>query len=129
MRLSAVKLDKWDLSIGITVGSWGLLQLSASLLVDKLDLGIWGIWGLAFLFSLFVAGLLLGAVLLLGSGIVLLVKAFQTSKLWGLAVLFIPFAAPVFIFKYWHQSWRPFLTSLLGAAVIVIAFAEVPRGN
>ena len=114
-----MKLDKWDVIIGIIMISWVILHLSALLWFDPL---LEASWGDTFLISLIYGSELVGAVLLLGSGIVLLVRAFQKSKPWGLAALFIPFAALVFAFKHWNESWRPFLTSLLGAAIIMIEF-------
>lgn len=53
-------------------------------------------------------------------GIILLIKAFQTSVLWGLAYLFIPFAALVYVFTHWEQSKKPFLSSLIGIPLVVL---------
>jgi MFS family permease len=56
-------------------------------------------------------GFILGTI----SGIVLLVFAFQQSVFWGLAYLFIPFAALVFVIMHWQICRKAFLASLLGA--------------
>ena len=120
-----MKLDKWDVLIGVIMGGWVISQI-LRLLVIYTRFDAWSIgWEIAFLSLLLLSSLGIGVLFLLGSAVVLLVRAFQTSKLWGLAVLFIPFAAPVFIFKHWDESWRPFLTSLLGVALLVIFFVEV----
>lgn len=63
-----------------------------------------------------------GFLLLMIGGIVFLVKAFQVSVLWGLAVLFIPFASLVFLFKYWEEARKPFLAQLLGLILYMGAF-------
>ena len=61
-----------------------------------------------------------GSLVALGGGIWLLVKAFQTSVGWGLAVFFLPFANIVFAVKHWEVAKKPFLLSLAGAALIVL---------
>lgn len=117
-----MKLDKWDVGIGIIVGSWVILQISRLLMLYA-GFNALGVDSFVMFYLIVPASsLLIGVLFLIGSAVVLLVRAFQTSKLWGLAVLFIPFAAPVFIFKHWDESWRPFLTSLLGVALLVIFF-------
>src|SRR5687767_263772 len=45
-------------------------------------------------------------------GIQILIMAFKTSVGWGLACLFLPFAALVFVIKFWDQAKTPFLRSL-----------------
>ena len=120
--MSAVKLDKWDVSIGLIMGSWVILHLYLFATLWFHPPVLEAPWFETYLVSLIYGSELVGAVLVLGSGIVVLVRAFQKSKSWGLAALFIPFAALVFVFKHWDESWRPFLTSLLGAAIIMIEF-------
>lgn len=74
------------------------------------------------------AGLVLVLVILLGlvsfvASVWLVVVAFKQSPLWGLATLFIPFAALVFVIKYWQESKKPFLLSVgTGVATIALAF-------
>ncbi len=127
--MSAMKLDKWDVIIGIILGSWVILQISALTLLDTLRFDDWSEdWTVAFVLIYLFSGFYIGAFFLLGSAIVLLVRAFQASLSWGLAVLFIPFAALVFLSKHWKQSWRIFLTSLLGVALIVIGFVQAAWG-
>ncbi len=118
--MSAMKLDKWDVGIGITVGSWVILQI-LRLLMLYTGFNVWGVDPVVIVYLIVPSSSgFIGVIFLIGSGIVLLVRAFQKSKWWGLAVLFIPFAALVFVFKHWDESWRPFLASLLGAAIIMI---------
>ena len=117
--MSAMKLDKWDVIIGVIMDSWVILHVFAIILFEPL---LFSSWFDTFLIILIYGSELVGAVLVIGSGIVVLVRAFQKSKSCGLAALFIPFAALVFVIKHWDESWRPFLTSLLGAAIIMIEF-------
>ncbi|MBY0549317.1 MAG: hypothetical protein K2W95_18725 [Candidatus Obscuribacterales bacterium] len=60
-----------------------------------------------------------GALLLLGSGIWLIVLAFQKHILWGLAYLFVPFASLVFVCMNWNRAAAPFLISLLAVGLYV----------
>jgi hypothetical protein len=53
-------------------------------------------------------------------GILFVIAAFRTSIPWGLAVLFIPFAGLVFLFKYWPMAKRPFSIQLLGLALMLV---------
>ena len=57
-------------------------------------------------------GMALMAVGGLGSlvfAIIILVKAFKTSVLWGLVSLFIPFVILIFVFTHWAQTKQAFL--------------------
>ena len=60
---------------------------------------------------------MIGAVL---CGLWLLVAQFQTSILWGLACIFIPFASLVWLVSYWEDGKAPFLLSLGFAGLIVV---------
>ena len=53
-------------------------------------------------------------------GVILLVKAFQTSILWGLGYLFVPFLSLVFVVMHWQETKKPFLYLLAGSAVMVV---------
>ncbi|ASC69953.1 uncharacterized protein XM38_008830 [Halomicronema hongdechloris C2206] len=72
---------------------------------------------------LFIVLFLLGLVLAFVGGIMGLVEAFRTSTLWGVLYLFIPFAALVFVVKFWRRKRvrNSFLIGLGGAAVMIIA--------
>jgi len=67
----------------------------------------------------------LAMLLLLASsifGIWMLVLSFRTSVMWGLAVLFLPFAVVVFAIVHWQECKKPFLwymgTSVAGFMLI-----------
>ena len=118
--MGPMKLDKWDVGIGIIVGSWVILQI-LRLLMLYAGFNVWGVDPVVIVYLIVPSSSgWIGVLFLIGSGIVLLVRAFKKSKSWGLAALFIPFAALVFVFKHWNKSWRPVLASLLGAAIIMI---------
>ena len=70
--------------------------------------------------------IVIGSLIALVYGILLLVKAFQVSILWGLAYLLIPFAALVFIIVHWEVAKKPFLMSLLSIPFIVIGLILAP---
>ncbi len=66
--------------------------------------------------------MLLGGLIALVGGILFLVAAFRESILWGLAVLFIPFAGLVFLIAHWQDAKKPFLLQLLGSLIYSVAF-------
>lgn len=53
-------------------------------------------------------------------GIMLLIKQFQTSILWGLACLLIPFASLVWLVMYWDEGKMLFLYGLLSIVIMII---------
>jgi len=65
----------------------------------------------------------LGFILALVGGIMGLVEAFRTSTLWGILYLFVPFAALVFVVKFWSRKRvrNSFLIGLGGTAVMIIS--------
>jgi len=67
-------------------------------------------------------GMALMAVGVIGSlifGIMILIKAFQTSILWGLGSLFIPFVILIFVITHWNETSKPFLYAV-GSWVLMI---------
>ena len=70
--------------------------------------------------------IIIGSLIGLVYGIILLVKAFQVSILWGLAYLLIPFAALVFIIVHWEVAKKPFLMSLLSIPFVVVGLMMAP---
>lgn len=68
----------------------------------------------------FIGGILMavGAIVALIYGIIILIKAFKASVLWGLGCLFVPFVSLVFVIKYWGECKKPFLMSLLGSVIL-----------
>ena len=69
------------------------------------------------IFLLLLAGL--ACLVATASFIWLAIVAFQKHILWGLAVLFLPFAAIVFAIMNWHESRKPFLINV-GSTVLAI---------
>ena len=67
--------------------------------------------------ALVVAGLLVAVV----GGIMIMVKAFQTSLAWGLLCLLVPITILVFIFMHWPEARKGFLISLGGAGILILA--------
>lgn len=65
----------------------------------------------------------IGSIVMLIFGVILLVKAFQTSILWGLGYIFVPFVALVFVIMHWDDTKKPFLYTLLGAVIFGIGMA------
>lgn len=61
-------------------------------------------------------------------GVMFLIAAFRVSAMWGLLVLFVPFAGLVFLVKYWEEAKRPFLINLAGSAIAAVAFFMVVGG-
>lgn len=81
--------------------------------------------------SFILAFVLLGlaAIVGLGTGIWLLVLAFQRRIWWGLAVLFVPLANLVFIVVDWPNAKRPFLLSLLALPLCIGAWFAFPKDH
>ena len=63
---------------------------------------------------------MLGYGLAIIGGLWLLILAFQTSILWGLAC-FIPFGGLVFVLLHWQESKGAFFTSLAGTLLIIFS--------
>jgi hypothetical protein len=66
--------------------------------------------------------LIVATILSIAGGIMFTVAAFRVSVVWGLLVLFVPFAPLVFLVKYWAEAKKPFMFSLAGAGVGVVGF-------
>ncbi|MEM6353804.1 MAG: hypothetical protein AAF766_23910 [Cyanobacteria bacterium P01_D01_bin.14] len=76
--------------------------------------------------TVLIALFLIGLGLSLAGGMIGLVQAFQTSAVWGLLYLFVPFASLVFVAKFWSRKWvRNSLFLTLGGVVSFIAAALV----
>lgn len=63
--------------------------------------------------------ILVGALIALFYGIKLIILAFNTSILWGLCYLFVPFASLAFVALHWDDAKSPFLRSLLAIPLCV----------
>ncbi|MGE9289683.1 MAG: hypothetical protein ACQKBT_01755, partial [Puniceicoccales bacterium] len=71
--------------------------------------------------------IIIGAIISLVFGLILLVKAFQTSILWGLGYFFIPLVSLIFIIVHWDEAKDPFLKGLLAIPFIVIGLLLLPE--
>ena len=72
--------------------------------------------------------LVLSAIVSLVGSVMFSVAAFRVSVVWGLLVLFVPFAALFFLIKYWAQAKRGFLVGLAGSAVALVGFLAFSAG-
>ena len=70
--------------------------------------------------------IIVGGLIALVYGIILLVKAFQTSILWGLGYIFIPFVALIFVIMHWEVAKKPFLMGLLCIPFFIIGIILAP---
>jgi hypothetical protein len=73
--------------------------------------------------AVFLILFVLGFILSTAGGIIGLVEAFRVNTTWGLLYLFVPFAALVFIIKFWSRKWtrNGFLLWLGGLASILVS--------
>jgi hypothetical protein len=55
-------------------------------------------------------------------GLWFLIRGFQQSVLWGLAMLLCGIASLIFLFMHWSRAKDPFFLQLLGLAVMLFAF-------
>lgn len=61
---------------------------------------------------------LMSLILILGGAIWLVVIAFKDSVVWGLVVLFVPFAALVFVVKNWEKTKASFAAQVIGYTIL-----------
>lgn len=66
-----------------------------------------------------------GALVSLVGSVMFLVVSFRQSVLWGVAVLLIPFASLVFLFKFWAEAKTAFMVQLFG---FLLAMLTIPLG-
>ena len=64
-----------------------------------------------------------GAIAMMVYGIIILIKAFQESILWGLGYIFVPFVSLVFVIMHWDVCKTPFLRCIMGFVVYLIGVA------
>ena len=76
-----------------------------------------------------IALILVGTIIGLIYGIQLIIIAFQTSILWGLVYLFVPFGALIFMILHWEDSSYPFLRSLLAIPFFIVGFLLLPQAS
>jgi uncharacterized membrane protein len=63
---------------------------------------------------------LVGALFMFLYGILTLIKIFEQSVGWGLASLFIPFAALVAIVQFWQETRRPFIGQMICYGIVLV---------
>lgn len=67
--------------------------------------------------------IILGGLVYLTGVIWLVVLAFRTSILWGLAAFFIPFGYVIFAGVHWSKARPGFMTHLAGLALMFVGWA------
>jgi len=70
-----------------------------------------------------VLGMLLmgvGVIISLVFSVIILIKAFQKSLLWGLGSLLVPFVVLVFVFMNWAETQKPFLYCVGGWVLTIV---------
>jgi len=73
--------------------------------------------------------ILIGALISIVFGIQLLITAFQTSILWGLGYIFVPFVSLIFVIVHWSEAKKPFLRGLIGIPFFVLGAILAPAGS
>jgi hypothetical protein len=71
--------------------------------------------------------LIVGMIVALVGGIWLLVVAFKESVWWGLGSLLLPFVSLIFVIMHWQVSKKPFLISLAGTVLLLVAAWKMPH--
>ncbi len=71
----------------------------------------------------------IGCIIILASGLNLIGHTFRTSTLWGIAALVIPGVICVYTVLHWEVAKRPFLLSLLGIGIVILAVVVDPSNK
>jgi Ca2+/Na+ antiporter len=71
----------------------------------------------------------IGAILAVAGGIVILIQAFRTDLLWGLACLLVPIATLVFVIMYWDRAKRGALAWIPGTLLFCAAVGTIVIGQ
>ena len=66
--------------------------------------------------------LVVGSIVIFVAWIIVLMLAFGRSVLWGLGLLFFPFAILIYVIMYWEESKIVVLIFLVGFSIQVLAF-------
>ena len=64
------------------------------------------------------AMLLTGYIIVVLGGLWMLVVIFQTSVVWGILSILVPFVSLLFVIMHWDDTKRPFLVQLVGLVLI-----------
>jgi hypothetical protein len=74
---------------------------------------------------LFLIGLVIGCI----GGLWLILVAFKTNPLWGLAVFFIPGVFLIFGIIYWQDASKPFVMTLIGGGLVIAGKFLMPQAG
>src|SRR6185369_7182655 len=69
----------------------------------------------------------IGAVLMIGGGIGILIAAFNESVIWGLGCLVVPIVSLIFVITHWAEAKNPFAYNLLGLAMVFVGGMLLPK--
>ena len=64
--------------------------------------------------------MIIGIIISVVYGIILLIRAFEASILWGLGYIFIPFVSLIFVIVHWEDAKSPFLKGLLAIPFLIL---------
>jgi len=73
--------------------------------------------------------MVVSVVVMLVGGVMMVVTAFRQGVVWGVAYLLVPFAALVFLFKYWNEAKKGFYINLVGACAFVGCCLSFPQAR
>ena len=62
--------------------------------------------------------LLTGYIILVLGGLWMLFVIFQTSVVWGILSILVPFVSLLFVIMHWDETKRPFLVQIVGLVLI-----------
>ena len=62
--------------------------------------------------------LLIGYIILVLGGLWMLFVIFQTSVVWGILSILVPFVSLLFVIMHWDDTKRPFLVQVVGLVLI-----------
>ena len=79
--------------------------------------------------ALLIVVIVLGLLAAFVGSLMMIIAAFRRSALWGVAYLFVPFAALVFLIKYWQESKAGFVISTIGAVLACGALSSMPTAR
>lgn len=69
--------------------------------------------------------LVIGALITVISGLIFLATAFNTSVLWGLGCIFVPFVSLLFLVMNWDVAKRPFIVNLIGTVLALAGYVPL----
>lgn len=64
--------------------------------------------------------LLTGYIIVVLGGLWMLFVIFQTSVVWGILSILVPFVSLLFVIMHWDDTKRPFLVQIVGLVLIYL---------